>query len=128
MKWILPLILLASPAAAQNVQTRCGWYSNPTPANYDLVDADGLWSLSVQGRGEAQGFYDATAAAGGRSEWVTMSPAGYGYGCACIDGIFGNVEQGEVLRVLSLTHLPLAQCASDPALPHRDLKPMEDGG
>lgn len=123
---MIPLILLAVPAVAQDVQRRCGWYTNPTPANYDIQDADGYWILSVQGQGEAPGFYDAQLEAGARSEWVAMSPAGYGYGCACIDGVFGAVGTMDVLNVLSLTHLPLQQCATDPNLPERDLKPMAE--
>ena len=124
---LLCLALLAGPVAAQDVQLRCGWLSNPTPANYFLEDAVGDWTLSIQGRGEAPGFYDADAASGGRGEWVLVSPAGYGYGCACVLGVFGSPRTGEVRRVDEVRYLPLQQCATDPALPERSLvSPLQD--
>jgi hypothetical protein len=30
-------------------ETRCGWFSNPTPANIWLYDRDGDWTIGVQG-------------------------------------------------------------------------------
>ena len=35
--------------------TRCGWFSNPTPANASLYDRDGEWVIGVQGGHQAEG-------------------------------------------------------------------------
>ena len=37
-----------SPAGAER---RCGWISNPTPANYWLSDRDGEWTIMGRGLG-----------------------------------------------------------------------------
>ncbi len=34
---------------AKNYETRCGWFDNPTPANYSLYDKDSEWIIGVQG-------------------------------------------------------------------------------
>ena len=120
----LVLILIAFPATAE---TRCGWFTNPTPANVFLDDAHGGWTLSAQGRGGVPGFDDAWAAEGSPAEWVQMSPAGYGYGCGCVEGEFGPVGSQQVLAVRRYWHRPLAACADDPALEPRDLVPMWEG-
>ena len=46
-----------SPAtsAFEKVETRCGWFSNPTPANASLYDRDDEWIISVQGGHQAEG-------------------------------------------------------------------------
>jgi hypothetical protein len=115
---------MVSPAAAE--VRRCGWFTNPTPANVYLTDRDGDWWLSAQGRGGVPGFDDLWWGSGNPQEWIETSPAGYGYGCACVDGTFGTPEAGEVLSVSSYQSLPLAQCVSDPALPVRDLVPWQE--
>ncbi|WP_413167911.1 DUF4087 domain-containing protein [Capilliphycus salinus ALCB114379] len=40
---------------ADALETRCGWLTNPTPANCYLKDTDGSWTLSVQGGYQASG-------------------------------------------------------------------------
>jgi Protein of unknown function (DUF4087) len=37
------------------LETRCGWFSNPTPANASLFDRDGEWIIGVQGGYQAEG-------------------------------------------------------------------------
>ena len=123
---VLSLTLSLVPTLA-SADTRCGWFSNPTPANVFLDDAHGGWTLSAQGRGGAPGFDDLWASEGSPEEWVLMSPAGYGYGCACVEGDFGPVGSQQVLEVRRYWHRPLAACASDPALVERDLVPMGEG-
>ena len=35
--------------------TRCGWFSNPTPANAWLLDREAEWTIAVQGGAQAEG-------------------------------------------------------------------------
>jgi hypothetical protein len=41
--------VLIDHANGEKVETRCGWFSNPTPANASLYDAQREWIISVQG-------------------------------------------------------------------------------
>lgn len=111
-------VFTAFALKAQAEETRCGWYENPTPANHWLIDADGEWTLSVQGGQNAPGFIDLPAEAFEFEDWVKTN-VNYGYGCACITGVFGAASVGEVLRVTSMEPLTLSKCTSDPALPKR---------
>lgn len=99
----------ASPAKGQR---RCGWLSNPTPANWWLTDSQGQWILGTQGADQAPGM----------DEMPDMSIAGwvetnghYGYGCACMtitaDG------DGRVTRIANAQPRPLKQCQADRKLP-----------
>lgn len=110
--------LCATGASAKNVK-RCGWYANPTPGNHWLTDADSTWVLSTQGGPEVPGWMDLPAESfdfDPARNWVEVNGS-YGYGCACITGQFGAVDEGEVRRVASMTALPLARCTADPKLP-----------
>jgi Protein of unknown function (DUF4087) len=87
---------------------RCGWLSNPTPANWWLDDAEGQWILSTQGADRAPGM----------DEMPDMSMAGwvetnghYGYGCACMT-ITADGE-GKVTRIADAQPKPLKQCRAD---------------
>lgn len=71
------LALLALPAMAE---TRCGWFSNPTPGNAWLTDRDGEWIVGTQGGAQADGDWPSFA----DSQWVATNGS-YGYGCACMD-------------------------------------------
>ncbi len=114
---ILTAVLLASPAMAE---TRCGWYDNPSPANHWLTDADGEWTLMLQGGQQLNGFIDLPASAWEfGDEWEYRNVGSYGFGCACIEGDFGPVGSGEVIRVRQMRPLTLAKCRADPALPER---------
>lgn len=116
----LPLARCAAdPALPKRLtSTRCGWYDNPTPANHWLTDGDGQWILSVQGGQRASGFDDLPAEAFEFDDWVKTN-INYGYGCACIEGLFGSAASGDVLWVEAMTPLPLEKCSADPALPER---------
>jgi hypothetical protein len=115
------VVVVAGPAWAER---RCGWYHNPTPANVILEDADGQWWISQQGSAPAPGFEDAyTNAFDDRVRFrsdgqIITSGPGYGYSCACVDGVFdANAPLYEnVLSVSRLTELPVARCESDPKL------------
>lgn len=109
----------AMPAQAETLR-RCGWFANPTPANFVLQDADGNWWLQMQGSPPAPGFEAAFERADPFGpEWVYENTGSYGYGCACVDGEFGAVGSSDVLSVKRMKTLPLAQCRNDPALPQR---------
>jgi hypothetical protein len=121
---IAVLMIVVVPTLAQ-AERRCGWYHNPTPANVILEDADGQWWISQQGRAPTQGFLEAyTTAFDDRvrfnvSGQIITSGPGYGYSCACVDGVFDpDASQYEnVVSVARLTELPVAQCEADPNLP-----------
>src|SRR5678816_1524495 len=46
----------------EKAEMRCGWFSNPTPANASLFDREGEWIISVQGGYQAEG------------DWPTFGP------------------------------------------------------
>ena len=114
----LALLLAKGPADALPVtETRCGWLENPTPANFWLTDADGSWTLSTQGGYQAEGFFDLPASdLDFQDQWVSPSGRSYGYGCACVDGVF-NAQTAQTIKVMSVEPLDLAQCHADPHLP-----------
>jgi Protein of unknown function (DUF4087) len=98
--------------AAAGGRRRCGWLSNPTPANWWLTDAEGQWILATQGADQAPGM----------DEMPDMSIAGwvetnghYGYGCACMTITAG--ADGKVTRISDAAPKPLKQCRADKKLP-----------
>jgi hypothetical protein len=101
------------PAAiAAKGARRCGWLSNPTPANWWLTDSEGQWILATQGADQAPGM----------DEMPDMSVAGwvetnghYGYGCACMT-ITADAD-GRVTRIADPQPKPLRQCQADKKLP-----------
>ena len=112
-----PAALPPSPAAlaaavpAKGVR-RCGWLSNPTPANWWLTDSQGQWILSTQGADQAPGMDDMPDMS--TAGWVETN-GHYGYGCACMT-ITADPE-GKVTRVEDPAPKPLKQCKADRKLP-----------
>jgi hypothetical protein len=101
----------AAETPAKGVR-RCGWLSNPTPANWWLTDSEDQWILATQGADQAPGM----------DEMPDMSTAGwvetnghYGYGCACMT-ITADGE-GRVTRIADAQPKPLKQCQADRKLP-----------
>lgn len=92
------------------VETRCGWFVNPTPANAWLIDRDGEWIIGVQGGHQADGDWPAFS----NKKWVKTN-GNYGYGCACMK-VTVNRETKEVLEIKSATAKSLSVCRKDPAL------------
>ncbi len=112
MKFLSVAILIAfsSSAFAKN-ETRCGWISNPTPANYWIDDADGEWIISVQGGYSAKGDIEAYPS----DDQMVRTNGHYGYWCGCITGSFDR-KQGKVIEIVSSTAKNLNVCMEDPNL------------
>ena len=101
---------LPNEAPSTDFETRCGWFSNPTPANAWLYDRDGEWTIGVQGGYQADGEWPNFKA----RQWVRTN-GNYGYGCACMQ-LRINKQTREVLEIKSSHARSLAQCRRDPAL------------
>jgi hypothetical protein len=94
----------------EKVETRCGWFSNPTPANASLYDSQREWIISVQGGYEAEGDWPDIPP----KEWVETN-VHYGYGCACLR-VTVNPDEGKVIKIVSSSARPLSACRRDRAL------------
>jgi len=97
----------------EKFETRCGWFSNQTPANASLHDRDGIWTIGVQGGYQAEGnnrwpFFKPR-------QWVVTN-VHYGYGCACLR-LRVNRETHAVIEIKSSRARPLAACRRDRSLP-----------
>lgn len=107
----IALIFSFSSVALAKVETRCGWISNPTPANYWINDADGEWIISAQGGYQATGEIEAYPT----DEQMVNTNGSYGYWCGCITGTFDKNEQ-LVKEILSSSVKSLDVCLEDPNL------------
>jgi len=102
----------AGVSAVKRFETRCGWFSNPTPANVSLYDRDGEWIIGVQGGYQVEGDWDWPSFKD--SQWVETN-VHYGYGCACMQ-LRVNRRTHEALEIKSSRARPLATCRRDPSL------------
>jgi hypothetical protein len=68
-----------TPPTLEKSEMRCGWFSNPTPANASLFDREGEWIIGVQGGYQAEGDWPSFSP----KQWVQTN-GHYGYGCACL--------------------------------------------
>jgi len=100
----------AGAHAAGAAETRCGWFSNPTPANASLHDREAEWVVGVQGGHQAEGDWPSF----GPKQWVETN-VHYGYGCACMT-VEVDRESGKVLKINSARARPLSACRRDKAL------------
>jgi hypothetical protein len=109
---LLTLLLVgwASTAQAQRLETRCGWFQNPTPANAWLNDRDGRWIIGVQGGYQAMGDWPNIP----DNQWVRTN-GNYGYGCACMK-VVANKPKKQISQIAAASARPLAACRRDPAL------------
>ena len=98
---------------ATQFETRCGWLSNPTPANVWLYDRDGEWTIGVQGGYQVEGDFELPDFK--PRQWVLTNVGSYGYGCACLR-LRVNKETHEVLEIKSSRARPLAVCRQDRSL------------
>ena len=101
----------AAPAAPR-FETRCGWFSNPTPANISLYDRDGDWTVGVQGGYQVEGDWPWPKFKPG--QWVETNGS-HGYGCVCMR-LRVDRESGRVLEIKSARARPLSVCARDRSL------------
>ena len=120
LRLLLAILLLLATALAkatprgvylptfEKVETRCGWFSNPTPANASLFDRDGEWIIGVQGGYQAEGDWPET------KEWVETN-VHYGYGCTCAR-VSVDRPSKRVIRIESSKGRPLSACRRDRAL------------
>jgi hypothetical protein len=99
---------MIAAADAQAAERRCGWWSNPTPANAWLIDRDGEWIVGVQGGHQAEGDWPAF------KEWVRTN-VNYGYGCACIDVEVDRATK-TVLKIVRAQARPLSACRREKTL------------
>jgi hypothetical protein len=97
------------PAVAQS-ETRCGWFSNPTPANASLHDRDDEWIIGVQGGYQAEGDWPSFKP----GQWVETN-GHYGHGCACLR-LRVDRETHRVVEIESARARPLAACRRDRSL------------
>jgi len=102
----------AGGAAVKQFETRCGWFSNPTPANISLYDRYGEWIIGAQGGYQVEGDWDWPSFKDG--QWVETN-VHYGYGCACMQ-LRVNRRTSEVLEIKSVRARLLAACRRDPSL------------
>jgi len=102
----------ASSSAAAQLETRCGWFSNPTPANISLYDRDDEWIIGVQGGYQVEKDWDWPAFK--RGQWVETNGS-HGYGCACMR-LRVDKESSHVLEIESVRARPLSACRKDRAL------------
>jgi hypothetical protein len=102
---------MATAAPAKGAR-RCGWLSNPTPANWWLTDSKGQWILATQGSDQAPGMDDLPDMS--TAGWVETN-GHYGYGCACMT--ITADSDGRVTRVADARPRPLKQCQADRSLP-----------
>src|SRR5262245_38155607 len=87
----------AGVSAVKQFETRCGWFSNPTPANISLFDRDGEWLIGAQGGYQVEGDWDWPSFKDG--QWVETNVR-YGYGCACMR-LRVNRQTKKVLEIKS---------------------------
>ena len=98
------------PAAAE---TRCGWFVNPTPGNFWLIDPEGEWAIAWQGQEQPPGFEIMPDMS--RGGWVETN-GHYGYGCGCVAGVVDTVKK-KFIRITGGEPQPLAVCRRNKRLP-----------
>jgi hypothetical protein len=103
----------AGPAAAAVLETRCGWFTNPTPGNVWLYDREAEWTLGVQGGYQVPGDWPWPKFK--RGQWVVTNAGDHGYGCVCLQ-LRVNKQTHEVLEIKTARGRPLQQCRQDPSL------------
>jgi hypothetical protein len=100
----------------ENTETRCGWFSNPTPGNASLYDRDGEWTIGVQMGYQAEGDWPEFSP----KQWVETN-VHYGYGCACLK-VQVDRSTKRVIKIESARARPLSACRRDKALRKYDFK------
>ena len=104
---LIAATFVSGSAEFQKFETRCGWFSNPTPANASLYDREAEWIIGVQGGYQAEGDWPEF----GPKQWIETN-VHYGYGCACMK-VRVDRETHRVLEIESAKPRPLSACRSD---------------
>jgi hypothetical protein len=107
----IPEVHAANPDGFEN---RCGWIGNPTPANWDLIDKDGDWIISVMGGEGAKGMDTMPDYSGKKGYWKETN-GHHGYGCGCLLVKVDRKEK-KILEIKGGPALPLSKCQSDPKI------------
>jgi Protein of unknown function (DUF4087) len=107
---------IAQASTSEPLETRCGWFSNPTPANASLYDREREWTIAVQGGYQAKGDWPEF----GSKQWIETN-VHYGYGCACLK-VRVDREKNEVIEIVSSRARPLATCRRDRSLRRWEFK------
>jgi hypothetical protein len=94
-------------------ETRCGWLSNPTPANIWLNDRDGEWIIGIQGGYQVDQEWPWPEFKKG--QWIVTNSGDHGYGCACLQ-LRVDKQTNRVLEIKSARPRPLAACRKEPVL------------
>lgn len=118
-KWLMIIVgclmliavgVVGGQSGEDKSELRCGWFSNPTPANASLYDRDAEWIIAVQGGYQAEGDWPDIP----RKQWI-ITNVHYGYGCACLRV---RVDQStkHVKVIESSKARPLSACRNDKKL------------
>ncbi|MDO6414381.1 DUF4087 domain-containing protein [Sphingomonas sp. BIUV-7] len=103
----------SSAKLAPTLETRCGWFVNVTPGNFELDDAQGQWTLAQQGGYQAEGL-DALPDMSAKG-WVAINGP-HGHSCACMTV---SVDRSTMLvtHFYAARPVPLERCRADRRLP-----------
>lgn len=104
---------VALTAAAASGDKRCGWFVNPTPGNFWLVDPEGDWAIAWQGQPQPPGVEMMPDMSTGG--WVETNGHS-GYGCGCVSGEVDRAEK-KFIRIDGFQPKSLALCRADKRLP-----------
>ena len=106
-------LTLAASLCPALAEERCGWLENPTPGNWWLKDAHGVWIISTQGGAYAEGTEKLPQP---QPDRFVATNGQYGYSCVCLTGAF-DVHAQTMTRVDLARTSPLSVCRNDKALP-----------
>ena len=110
---LLVLAFLINGQEASKFETRCGWFTNPTPANIWLQDREAQWIIGIQGGYQMEGDWPWPNFKKG--QWVRTNVGEYGHGCACFV-MRVDKESHQVLEIKSARARPLSACRRDRGL------------
>lgn len=85
----------------------------PTPGNLSLIDKTGEWTIAQQGQHQAKGPKKLPDFG---ENWIYAGIASYGYGCACVKGVF-NTKTRFVISISSIKAQSIKHCLNDASLP-----------
>ncbi len=109
----LACLVTGTAVAGERTEKRCGYLSNPTPANWWLTDRDGECTIGVQGGYQAEGL-DVLPQDFYKQGWVRTNGY-YGYRCACLT-VTTDREDMRITQIFSGEPLSMKRCKADKAL------------